>query len=58
MIFMVFMIDITSFPHGPNPKEKIMALYGITLYCVYDMKFRMSELCAFLDTSDSGETCE
>ena len=55
---MVFMIDITSFPHGPNPKEKIMALYGITLYCVYDMKFRMSELCAFLDTSDSGETCE
>ena len=56
MIFMVFMIDITSFSHGPNPKEKwrCMELHFIAS----NKKFCMSELGAFLDTSDLEETCE
>ena len=51
MIFMLFMIDITSFSHGPNPKEKwrCMELH----FTASNMKFCMSELGAFLDTSDS-----
>ena len=50
------MIDITSFPHGPNPKEKwrCKELH----FTSSNMKFCMSELGAFLDTSDSEETCE
>ena len=56
MIFMLFMIDITSFSHGPNPKEKwrCMELHFIAS----NKKFCMSELGAFLDTSDLEETCE
>ena len=56
MIFMLFMMDITRFPHCPNPKEKwrCMELHFITS----NMNFCMSELYAFLDTSDSVETCE
>ena len=56
MIFMRFMIDITSFPHGPNPKEKWRCTE--LHFIASNMKFCMSELCAFLDTSDSVETCE
>ena len=56
IIFMLFMIDITRFPHGSNPKEKwrCMQLH----FTASNMKFCMSELGAFLDTSDSVETCE
>ena len=50
IIFMLFMIDISSFPLGPNPKEEWRCMESH--FIAYNMKFRMSELCAFLDTSD------